>query len=404
MWNLLKDFWLLFGRLFPFPTKPGLRPVGNPGRSSPVLVTCNFELTVRKVVQTLTRDGIDAWLLVAPTKGINVWCAAGGGHFTTDTVVSALKTSGVENRVDHRELILPQLSATGVNVWALKKRTGWEPRFGPVDIKHLAAYLGGGESSVARAYRHVRFELPDRIVMGTNLGFSSLLFLALPLLVVSIWVRGLFWISVPLVFSLAMLNSVLVFWLPGKPGVQKGFSLGLMVSAAFVVVSQAIWGLGGWQTVGWTGWIVLVATYLGYDMPGWSPLWRADVKELALGVKRTRIAIVPQRCVGCGLCRIVCPANVFARDAETEKATVVNHDACQACGACLENCPAEAIETNFRSGHCSCPACAAIHAARSFGQPADGQKEPGTETATSSHCCDSKTCAAPDAATSTVKP
>ena len=53
MWNLVKDARLLFGRLFSLPTKPGLRRVGNPNRSSPVLVTCNFDLTVRKVIQTL---------------------------------------------------------------------------------------------------------------------------------------------------------------------------------------------------------------------------------------------------------------------------------------------------------------------------------------------------------------
>ena len=77
MWDLLKDFWFLFGRLFPFPTKSGLRRVGNPDCSSPVLVTCNFELTVREVIKTLERDGVAAWLLVAPTKGVNVWCAGG---------------------------------------------------------------------------------------------------------------------------------------------------------------------------------------------------------------------------------------------------------------------------------------------------------------------------------------
>ena len=127
MWNLIKDRWLLFGRLFPLATSPGLRRVGHPDRSSPVLVTANFELTVRKVVGALKHDGIDAWLLVAPTKGINVWCAAGGGHFTTDTVVSILRTSDIEKKVDHRNIILPQLSATGVNIWALGKRTGWKP-------------------------------------------------------------------------------------------------------------------------------------------------------------------------------------------------------------------------------------------------------------------------------------
>ena len=34
-------------RLFPFSTKTGLRTIGNPGRDAPVLITCNFDLTVR---------------------------------------------------------------------------------------------------------------------------------------------------------------------------------------------------------------------------------------------------------------------------------------------------------------------------------------------------------------------
>jgi NAD-dependent dihydropyrimidine dehydrogenase PreA subunit len=380
IWNFIKDLWLLFGRLFPFPTKPGLRRVGNPDRSSPVLVTCNFELTVRKVIQTLKRDAIDAWLLVAPTKGINVWCAAGGGHFTADTVISIINTSGIESMVDHRKLILPQLSATGVNIWELKKRTGWNPCFGPVDIKHLAAYLGRGKLKAEQEYRRVTFPFRDRLVMGTNLGFNSLLFLLLPMLVVSIWKSGLWWKSLPLLFVLAVLNTVLVFWLPGKPGVQKGFSLGLMVSALFVVVSQAVWGMGPWETMGWTGWVVFVSTYLGYDMPSWSPLWRADVKELVIGVKRTRVEVIPEQCIGCGLCTTVCPANVFEMDSSTKKSTVVNLDACQACGACIENCPKEAIKSNFRAGICSCPTCTVINAAKTLAQPADNQNEPDVDT------------------------
>lgn len=380
IWNFIKDLWLLFGRLFPFPTKPGLRRVGNPDRSSPVLVTCNFELTVRKVIQTLKRDAVDAWLLVAPTKGINVWCAAGGGHFTTDTVVSIINTSGIENMVNHRKLILPQLSAPGVNIWALKKRTGWSPCFGPVDIRHLAAFLGNERPQAEQEHRRVSFPFRERLVMGTNLGFNSLLFLLIPMLVVSIWMSGLWWKSIPLIFVLAVLNSLLVFWLPGKPGVQKGFSLGLMVSAVFVVLSQAVWGMGPWETMGWTGWVVLLSTYLGYDMPSWSPLWRAEVRELVLGVKSTHVEIVPEQCIGCGLCTTVCPANVFAMDSATGKSGVVNLDACQACGACIENCPKEAIESNFRAGICSCPTCTVINAAKSFGPPVLNQNEPDVDT------------------------
>lgn len=360
MWNLLKDVWFLFGRLFPFPTKPGLRRVGNPDRSSPVLVTANFELTVRKVIQTLESDGIDAWLLVAPTKGVNVWCAGGAGTFTADTVVSIIKTSGIEELVDHRRIILPQLSASGVNIWAVRDRTSWKPRFGPADIKDLASYLQSGKSQTEREHRRVKFELKDRCVMGTNLGFNVALLLALPLLIASVWVEGLWWKTLPMLFVLSVLCSVLVFWLPGKMGVQKGLSLGLMTAGMFVAVSQVVWSPAPWSLVGWAGWILFVSAFIGYDMPSWSPLWRQDAKELILGVKSTHVEIIADKCIGCHLCDIVCPTNVFERNPDTRKYEVVNIDACEACGACIENCPTEAILNNFREGQCACPTCLVV--------------------------------------------
>lgn len=361
MWNLLKDFWFLFGRLFPFPTKPGLRRVGNPDRSSPVLVTCNFEKTVREVVDTLKRDGIDAWLLVAPTKGVNAWCAGGAGDFTADTVISILKTSGIGDFVDHRRVILPQLAANGINIWDLRNRSDWRPRFGPAHIENLKAFLDSKKPRTEREHRLVSFGLKDRLVMGTNLGFNAALLLVFPLLIASIWVSGLWWKTLPLVFVLSIASSTLVFWLPGKVGVQKGISLGLIAAAVFVVLSQTIWELPAWHLVGWTAWILLVSAFVGYDMPSWSPLWRQDPKELILGVKRTHVEIIQEKCIGCHLCDIVCPANVFAHIPETNKYEVADLDACQACGACIENCPTDAIVNNFRAGVCSCPTCLVIN-------------------------------------------
>jgi NAD-dependent dihydropyrimidine dehydrogenase PreA subunit len=361
MIDWLKDFWLLFGRLFPFPTKPGLRRIGKPDRSSPVLVTCNFELTVRQVTKTLKHEGIDAWLLVAPTKGVNVWCAAGGGHFTTDTVVSIIKTSGIEELVDHRRLVLPQLSGAGVNIWSLKERTEWKPRFGPAHVKDLPAYLHSGKSRADRAHRHVQFNLKDRLVMGTNLAFNAALLMAVPLLLASIWIGGLWWKTLPLLFVLCVCSSLLVFWLPGKIGVQKGLALGVLASAVFVTLSQTAWHLEPWSVLGWTGWILAVAVFVGYDTPSWSPLWRQDFKEIVFGVKNTHVEILPEKCIGCHLCDIVCPVDVFGYDSAAKKYEVVNLEACQACGACIENCPTDAIVNNFRASVCSCPTCAIIN-------------------------------------------
>ena len=256
--------------------------------------------------------------------------------------------------------ILPQLSATGVNIRAVRERTGWDARFGPADIKDLTEYLRSGQAKTKREHRRVKFRLRDRLVMGTSLGFNSALLLAIPLLIASIWVSGLWWKTLPLLFILSAICSVLVFWLPGKIGVQKGLSLGLLASAVFVAASQTIWAMSSFHVLGWTGWILLLSAYVGYDMPGWSPLWRQDMKETIFGVKTTNVGIIAEKCIGCGMCDIVCPSGVFGQNAETKKYEVANLDACQACGACVENCPADAITNNFRTGICSCPTCSII--------------------------------------------
>lgn len=371
MRTLLLDLWLLVGRLFPLPVKPGLRKVGNPNRSSPVLVTCNFELTVRIVTKTLEHHGIDAWLLVAPTKGVNAWCAGGAGDFTADTVVSIIKTSGIEDRVDHRVLILPQLAANGINIWSVKERTGWRPRFGPADIKNFPAYLESGKARTEREDRIVEFKIKDRFVMGTNLGFNVSLLLILPLLLLSIWIPSLWWKTLPLLFVLSTLASLLVFWLPGKIGVQKGIALGVFSMAVFTWVCNIIGPVEPWSVLGWNTWILMVSAFIGYDLPSWSPLWRQDPIELILGKKSTHVEVVEDKCISCHMCDIVCPAGVFGLNNDTRKYEVVNLDACLACGACIENCPTDAIINNFREGACSCPTCYVI-------DKVQGKKEPAS--------------------------
>jgi CO dehydrogenase/acetyl-CoA synthase delta subunit len=110
--DFVLDLAQILLRALPWSAKSSLIRIGHPGRDAPVLVTCNYDLTVRRVLRALR--GLDAYLLVAPTKGINVWCGAAGGYFTAHQVISILRTSEIGELVDHRRLILPQLSATGV--------------------------------------------------------------------------------------------------------------------------------------------------------------------------------------------------------------------------------------------------------------------------------------------------
>ena len=64
---------------------PGLYALGAPDGNAPVLVTANYKLTF----DVVRRDGagLDAWILVLDTRGINVWCAAGEGTFGTEEVI-----------------------------------------------------------------------------------------------------------------------------------------------------------------------------------------------------------------------------------------------------------------------------------------------------------------------------
>lgn len=47
------------------------------------------------------------------------------------------------------------------------------------------------------------------------------------------------------------------------------------------------------------------------------------------------------KCVGCGMCLIVCPHAVFVGD--NGRPRIDNRDACMECGACAKNCPTGAV-------------------------------------------------------------
>ncbi|MHC4448018.1 MAG: hypothetical protein ACYSXF_09605, partial [Planctomycetota bacterium] len=49
----LRDVLQTVLRMIPWPAEPGLRQVGNPGPDSPVVVTCNYDLTVRRLIRAL---------------------------------------------------------------------------------------------------------------------------------------------------------------------------------------------------------------------------------------------------------------------------------------------------------------------------------------------------------------
>lgn len=147
-----------YGR-YDYKIIPGLYCVGNPTPDSPVLVTCNYKLTFDMVRKEL--GGLDAWILVADTRGINVWCAAGKALFSTDEINYSVRNCGLDKIVYHRELILPQLGATGVAAHKVKAGCGFKVTYGPVWAKDLPEFLNNGKQAT-EAMRTVTFTLTQR--------------------------------------------------------------------------------------------------------------------------------------------------------------------------------------------------------------------------------------------------
>ncbi len=141
---------------------PGLYAVGNPSEKDVILVTANYKLTFDKLRKEL--QGLDAWLLVLDTHGINVWCAAGKGLFSTQEVIRQLQLTPIKDVATNKTLILPQLASPGVSGHQVKKETGYTVVYGPVHASDIAAFLKNGRKAPP-AMRTIQFPFLDRLVL-----------------------------------------------------------------------------------------------------------------------------------------------------------------------------------------------------------------------------------------------
>lgn len=270
-WTLAKDLWCLVMRNTPpYPSvKPGLYAIGRPSASAPVLVTGNYDLTVRRLLRDT--QGLDAYLLVVNSTGINVWCASGGGYFTAEKIIAAVRTSQLGQVVNHRRLILPQLSATGVEGNRITSETGWEIRWGPVYSKDIPAYLKADQQK-DDGIRWVGFPLNTRLEMAIVMwGFWGPI-LGLALLLIK---RDVFWIGLGGSLFYYLLAGALFPWLPGGDGFCKGIFLALL--SVLLVLIGGLW-LSGWdagRTLNTALGLGALALFAGTDYQGGTPHMRA---------------------------------------------------------------------------------------------------------------------------------
>jgi len=213
---------------------PILYSLGKPTSASPVVVTANYTLSFDALRSAL--KGTDCYILVLDTKGVNVWCAAGKGTFGTDELINRIKATKLEQVVTHRNLIVPQLGASGVNAFEVEKRSGFKVNYGPIRANDISEYLKTG--TVTPEMRQVKYPLKDRMVLiPVELKATALRFIAAVAILYLIGGAYPAAAAAVSILSGTALFAIVLPWLPTRDFSSKGFILGILVALPFVATS-----------------------------------------------------------------------------------------------------------------------------------------------------------------------
>ncbi|MGI6668895.1 MAG: mercury methylation corrinoid protein HgcA [Acetivibrionales bacterium] len=274
-----------------YKINPGLYAVGKPDHTSPVLVSANYKMTF----DVLRRDlsGLDCWILILDTKGINVWCAAGKGTFGTDELVNRISKIGLPEIVSHRKLVLPQLSAPGVSAHEVAEQTGFSVVYGPVRAKDIKAFIDSGFKAT-KEMRTVKFTMWDRLVLTpmelvAAAKFSLIVFGVLFL--INLFAARPFGLADFIAYTGAVvtgtvLTPLLLPVIPGRAFAWKGWLLGLLWTLAFIWYS-------GWLAPGFLslaiGYLLVLpslSAYLAMNFTGSSAYtsFSGVIKEMKIAV------------------------------------------------------------------------------------------------------------------------
>jgi len=287
-----------------YKVAPGLYSMGDATPDSPVLVTANYKLTFDNLRKNL--KGAHAWVLVLDTRGINVWCAAGKNTFSTQEVVQRVKQTRLQEIVNHKRLILPQLSATAVSGKAVKKGCGFKVTWGPIQAGDVTPFIEAGLKA-DKAMRRVTFTFLERLILvPVELSFlpKYIFWILLAGFILSglgpgifstglAWERGRIIIAACAtgIFSGAVAAPVLLPWIPGRAFAVKGVLTGLLTGAAMLVLFAK--GINLVAVAALILLIVSISSYLAMNFTGSTPYTSPSgvEKEMRVAIPLQAVAI-----------------------------------------------------------------------------------------------------------------
>ena len=289
-----------------YRVEPGIYAAGSPKADSPVFASANYKMSFDRLRSVLT--GLDAWILVLDTNGINVWCAAGKGTFGTEELISRIEATDLSKIVSHGKVIVPQLGAPGVAAHEVRKRTGFRVVYGPIRANDIHAFLQAGMKATPEM-RRVEFPLRDRLaVVPVELVMSAkyvlLITAAFALLAglgpdgydfSCILARGL--PSAALFFGSflagTVLGPLLLPWLPGRALSVKGIWIGLAMATCLgtYVLTQSP-GIEHWFAL--AAWAILLPVTTSFALMSFTG---ATTYTSLSGVRREMRVAVPLQAI-----------------------------------------------------------------------------------------------------------
>jgi len=245
-----------------YAVTPGIYAIGKPDRQSPVLVSANYKLSFDILRREL--KGLNVWIIVIDSKGVNVWCAAGKGTFGTEELVRRVNVTGLEKIISIRKLIVPQLGAPGISAHTVQKLCGFQVIYGPVRASDIKKYIAAGMKA-SPEMRHVDFGVIDRLTVSwLELALAAriailgtVLLIGLVMLIERIpALAGLKGEArlLPILFLVSILsgtvfNAVLLPFLPGRAFSLKGGVLGAFICSGVIYASGQYLAVTTWLSL-----------------------------------------------------------------------------------------------------------------------------------------------------------
>lgn len=122
----------------PSQVEPKVYELGAVTKDSPVYVTTNFSLTYYTVEGEISSSKIPSYIIACPTDGTSVLTAWAAGKFNGEKISEFLKTCGIEEKVNHKNLVIPGYVA--VIKGTLEEKSGWKVTVGPAEASGLPAF------------------------------------------------------------------------------------------------------------------------------------------------------------------------------------------------------------------------------------------------------------------------